>query len=218
MNNQAAVLWILYYTALVMSCVVHEYCHAWMAYRSGDDTAKLMGRLTLNPIVHIDPIWTVLMPILTGLGGPKPVPINPYRFRRLRLDYPLVAVAGPVSNLAIAASCGMLLRFGPAPKGSFIENYMALVILLNLGLTIFNLLPIPPLDGSRILESILPRQLNAAFQRMGMFGMVILVLLINSRIFHVLFGYVLHATWTIMGLDTDILGRLYLPSIWSLFR
>ncbi len=177
--------------ALYLSISVHEAAHAWMANRCGDDTARLMGRMTLNPIVHIDPIGTVLMPLLMvitpllmpggGLGIPlfgwaKPVPVNPLRFRDMRKGEVLVSLAGPVSNFILAAgalaACWIVIAaLGAASSGmvgrigEMVLLFLTSLMMLNLVLGLFNLIPIPPLDGSHILGVFLSREAAAKLER-----------------------------------------------------
>ena len=161
--------------ALYLSITVHEAAHAWMAQRCGDDTARLMGRMTLNPIVHIDPIGTVLMPLLMVLsnglpliGWAKPVPVNPLRFRNMRRGEILVSLAGPVSNFILAAGAlvlcwiviAVLRTAGPDARRAIdaVLMFLSSLLMLNIVLGIFNLIPIPPLDGSHILGVFLSRE------------------------------------------------------------
>lgn len=145
---------------LLFSVIFHEIAHGWMAYLLGDPTAKIAGRLTLNPKKHIDPVGTILLPLFLLvitfgrgpiLGWARPVPINPYNFSNKRYDPAKVALAGPMANILLALIFGLLLRFG----GNFLPEPTIAVFLyivqINLLLAIFNLLPIPPLDGSHIL-------------------------------------------------------------------
>lgn len=150
---------ILSVAILIFSIVVHEVAHGWVAYQLGDITAKAAGRLTLNPIPHID-IWgSVIIPgllVLTGspilFGWAKPVPYNPYNLQGNFAELK-VALAGPVSNIVLAVLFGLLLRFGVAPE---LSNLFLYGVLINCALAIFNLIPIPPLDGSKILFDLLP--------------------------------------------------------------
>lgn len=154
---------------LIMSAVVHEVAHGYAAFRLGDSTAKNMGRLTLNPLKHLDPFGSVILPALLALfnsgfifGWAKPVPFNPYNLRSAKWGEALVAIAGPVSNILIALIFGLTLRFGlgygflsgPA------ADITAMIVFINLLLAIFNLVPIPPLDGSKILFAFLPYHLK----------------------------------------------------------
>jgi len=149
---------------LIFSIVIHEVSHGYMAEKLGDPTARLAGRLTLNPISHIDPLGSVLLPLFTFFttgtifGWAKPVPYNPYNLRNGRMGELLVAFAGPLSNLSIAAVFSVLIRIGAA-YGTFGDSAIqifAVVVIVNISLALFNLIPIPPLDGSKILFSLLP--------------------------------------------------------------
>jgi Zn-dependent protease len=150
---------------LVMSVVIHEVCHGYAALSQGDRTAQYEGRLSLNPIKHLDPIGSILVPLILSLippyvvfGWAKPVPVNPYNFRNQRWGEVLVAAAGPASNFAIALVFGLIIRFGSSLSflpASFFSIAASLVI-INLMLTVFNLVPVPPLDGSKIFFGLLP--------------------------------------------------------------
>jgi Zn-dependent protease len=151
---------------LLLSLTVHEWAHAWSAYGLGDDTAKMQGRLTLNPIAHIDPVGTLILPLLgIPFGWAKPVPVNPTRFRRgvkMSTGMMLTAAAGPLANVALAVLCavafGLVARFSPeALTARFgIAPLLMIGIQLNVTLAIFNMIPIPPLDGSRVVEGLVP--------------------------------------------------------------
>mgnify|MGYP001579538532 CR=1 FL=1 len=174
---------IFLYLIIVFSAVFHEFAHAWTAYRLGDTTAKDGGRLTLNPIPHLDPIGTVALPLLllftSGmfLGWAKPVPYDPNRLRDQKYGSLKVGVAGPVSNLLIALLLGLLIRFfGATPEllgvSSVFFQFLALIVYINIFLALFNLLPIPPLDGSKLLMDLYPR----AFQYLESLGFLGLIL------------------------------------------
>ena len=150
---------------LILSVVVHEVCHGYAALKLGDPTAKYAGRLTLNPLRHLDPIGSVIVPFILSIipphmvfGWAKPVPVNPYNFKNQRWGEVLVAAAGPASNLAVALVFGLVLRFNEVfiflPKSFFV--IAASLVFINLLLAVFNLIPIPPLDGSKILFGLLP--------------------------------------------------------------
>jgi len=166
---------------LILSLSVHEYAHAWSAYRLGDDTASRMGRMTLNPIAHVDLIGTLLLPaylMLSGagfvFGWAKPVPVDPRRFRRdvgMGRGMAWTAAAGPISNVALALLtaivAGLLLRFAPGflRNGGGALELIESLIGLNVLLALFNLIPIPPLDGSRIVDGYMPYRLRPAWER-----------------------------------------------------
>lgn len=190
---------------LMAAVVLHEYAHGWVAHRYGDDTAQSQGRLTLNPLKHIDPFGTIVVPLLCLLapggflfGWAKPVPVNPNRLRNPRRDMALVAVAGPAMNFVLAIASGILmsviLSIDPTlqanwPPQANVEPRSDLLgmvllplvamslfsIIINTLLFAFNLLPIPPLDGGRILTSLLPYRSAVALSRIEPYGMFILV-------------------------------------------
>ena len=162
---------------LILSVVVHEVSHGWVANYLGDPTARLQGRLTLNPLPHIDPIGSVLVPLLlfftnagVMFGWAKPVPVNPYNLRG-KYGEAIVAAAGPLSNIALAIFFGLLIRLGGALPDSFL-HMATLAVIINIVLAIFNLVPIPPLDGSKILFAFLPyhlQNLRDSLERWGFF-------------------------------------------------
>jgi Zn-dependent protease len=176
---------ILLFVALLLSLTLHEFAHAWSAWKLGDDTAARMGRLSLNPLVHADPIGTVLFPLL-GLpfGWAKPVPVNPARFRRdvnMGRGMAITAAAGPLSNvvLAVAAAVayGLLARFSPdlVRPGEGAARALAALLQINVVLALFNLLPVPPLDGSRIVDGFLPYRFRPGWERFTSYAPFLLV-------------------------------------------
>lgn len=170
---------------LVISVVVHEVAHGLAALWQGDPTAKYAGRLTLNPIKHIDPVGSVIVPLICAVfpggimfGWAKPVPINPYNFRNPRAGEALVSFAGPFSNIVIALIFGLILRFYVDMLPSPTITILAIVVLTNIVLAIFNLMPVPPLDGSKILFSILPESMANFKATMDRYGMVLAIFFI----------------------------------------
>lgn len=170
---------------LIMSVVVHEVSHGYAASLLGDQTARYAGRLTLNPLKHLDPIGSILVPILTSFGGfvfgwAKPVPFNPYNLRNKRWGELIVAAAGPLSNLSIALVFGLLIRvvalnnFLPV---SFV-TIAATIVAINLVLAVFNLVPIPPLDGSKILFNFLPLNLQHVRESMERYSFLLILIFI----------------------------------------
>jgi Zn-dependent protease len=163
---------IFFLIALIFSIIIHEVSHGFAAEMLGDPTARLQGRLTLNPIPHIDPIGSILVPAILVFanagflfGWAKPVPYNPYNLRNQKWGEAIVAAAGPGVNFLLALVFGLIVRFG---AGTLSDTFVALagiVVLVNVMLAFFNLLPIPPLDGSKILRSVLPLRANLAYQR-----------------------------------------------------
>jgi Zn-dependent protease len=182
---------------IIFSAVIHEVMHGVAAERLGDSTARYAGRLTLNPIPHLDPIGSVLVPVVLALSGAsfffawaKPVPYNPYNLRPGRFSEAIVAFAGPLSNLVIALITGLLMRFTAlAPE---IQAVFFLIVVVNVMLFLFNLFPIPPLDGSKILSSLLPGGLGRAYEAwrakmeynpfLGM-GLVVVVIVVFGQAF-----------------------------------
>ncbi len=194
------------FVPLMLGIILHEMAHGWAALRRGDATAAMLGRLTLNPFPHIDPLGFFVF-VLTSLTGPfvfgwaKPVPINPRNFRNMVKDTMLVSFAGPASNFLLAILFAVMLRllitFFPFAewKGSAAWDFFFLMlrsgIVINLSLAWINLLPIPPLDGSKILWGVLPPKLGYRYMQLERYGMIILVVL----------------------LATDILGSILLPLV-----
>src|SRR3989339_280333 len=151
---------------LIMSVVIHEVSHSYAALALGDSTAKYEGRLTLNPLSHLDPVGSVLVPLIGYFAGgfiigwAKPVPFNPYNLRNQRWGESIVAFAGPAANICLALIFGLLIRFGVLIQfGEAFVQIAVMIVFINLILATFNLIPIPPLDGSKILFSVLPNSL-----------------------------------------------------------
>ena len=173
---------------LIFSVIIHEISHGYMALFWGDKTAQYEGRLTLNPIKHLDWFGSVFLPLLLYLtkvgfiiGWAKPVPYNPYNLRNRNIAEPLVALAGPASNLFVATVFGIIIRFliSAGHYSSPFIGIFGLVVLINVSLAIFNLIPIPPLDGSKILFALLPIRLRYSFQSISeKYGLIILLIVI----------------------------------------
>lgn len=193
---------VIAFVVLVFSLTVHESAHAWAADRLGDPTARSLGRLSLNPMVHVDPLGTLLFPLVglaTGapvIGWAKPVPVATWRFDQPRRDYLMVAAAGPVSNLALAFAGALGLRVLSASASLGIPAFVLTpltdvawaALYINLLLAIFNLLPIPPLDGSTVLAGLLPERLAAGLDRLRPYGFLLLYALLLSGGFNVVVG------------------------------
>lgn len=170
-----------------MSVVIHELAHGYSALWLGDSTAKYAGRLTLNPIKHLDPIGSVLVPLLLYIlpgnlifGWAKPVPYNPYNLRNQKWGEAIVAAAGPLTNILIAVIFGLVVRLGAA-SGIFSTAFIdlaSIVVFMNIILAIFNLVPIPPLDGSKILFSVLPYHMQRFRLVLEQFGLILVIFFI----------------------------------------
>jgi Zn-dependent protease len=187
---------ILIAPVLLFSMVAHEYAHGYAALRNGDPTAFQLGRLTWNPAKHIDPFMTIILPLLTfvgsggsmAFGGAKPVPVNPRNYRNFKKGDIIVSLAGVTTNAIIAILCvplivlvGVVARSVPAISSgaSVLQLMLVYGILLNLVLAAFNLIPIPPLDGSHVMKYLLPPRWSLAYQQLGRYGIVILLLLLT---------------------------------------
>jgi Zn-dependent protease len=179
---------------LLFSVIIHEYAHGWMAKKCGDPTASFLGRLTLNPIPHIDIFGSIILPVLLLLSHSsffiawaKPVPVNPENFKNPRRDDILVSMAGPISNilLAILFTITYIIASNISPEAKkdsfefFLQKVFLSGISLNVVLAIFNLIPIPPLDGSHVLASLLPPALGNKFRTLGFAGVFIVVVLLQ---------------------------------------
>ncbi|MCI0405323.1 MAG: site-2 protease family protein [candidate division Zixibacteria bacterium] len=180
--------YILLAPALIFALTFHEYAHAWMANRLGDPTAKYLGRLSFNPLVHLD-LYGLLVLVMSGFrfGWAKPVPFNPLNLRHLKRDIPLIAVAGPAINVLIATGSFAALRLaGATSPGDFRDGIFMLLtyfIYINLSLAFFNLIPVPPLDGSKILYGFLPPSKDYIYHNLERMGPILLLGLILLNAF-----------------------------------
>lgn len=164
---------------LIFAFTLHEFSHAWVAYLFGDPTAKSQGRLTLNPLAHLDPIGTILI-FIAGFGWAKPVPVNRFRLKRSRLAGVLVSLAGPVSNLLLAfIGLGVYyLGLGSYAQEAWVYSFLNIFINLNVILFVFNLIPLPPLDGYRIVEDLVPASTRVKMSRYEPYGAIIFLIIV----------------------------------------
>jgi Zn-dependent protease len=194
LENRISLEFLIWAPVLLFSVVAHEYAHAEAAYRQGDDTAYLLGRLTLNPLKHIDPFMTVLLPALLYVshagfifGGAKPVPVDPSKYRNYRRGDIIVSLAGIAVNLALYlasavsfAIVGLVASWVPAASGvvEIMQRMLVYGMLLNLVLAFFNLTPVPPLDGSHVVAHLLPPEVGLKYRRLFQFGFFPILILV----------------------------------------
>ena len=180
-----SMLTILSFVVLIFSIIIHEISHGYMADVLGDHTARMQGRLTLNPVKHIDPLGSIIVPIITALGGfafgwAKPVPYNPYNLKNRRHGEFLIALAGPGSNILLALIFGTIIRFTVGVTETFTPfiQICSTIVIINIALAIFNLIPVPPFDGSKLFLSFLPNQYGEFRNILERYGMVFIFVVI----------------------------------------
>ena len=213
---------VIYMVVLLLAISAHEAAHAWMSSKFGDDTARLLGRVTLNPNAHIDPIGTLLIPIVgfivAQMGGAffligwgKPTPVNPLRWRQKDLANVMVSIAGILANLLIAVIAFtifkilLMTRLGDAIPGSMREPvglFLNYLLIMNVSLAVFNLLPFPPLDGSKVLETFLPESMQPVLAMLEQYGYLLLMLLMYMGVFSVIITPVIEGVYFLLYYGT----------------
>ena len=188
--------------AIVIALTFHEYAHAVVAYKLGDPTAKYSGRLTLNPIPHVDPIG-MLMLFFVGLGWAKPVPVNPYNLNKPKRDMVLVSLAGPLTNVILAIAFALLFGVFYAFGSQFLIDVVEKIIWINVVLAVFNMLPIPPLDGSKVLAGILPGD-SAWLNHLEQYGFIILIILALTGILWPILMFFIEPLWALVQVFVEI--------------
>lgn len=204
---------------LLLAISAHEAAHAWMSYKFGDDTARLLGRVTLNPIAHTDPIGTLLIPIVNFvlaaggsglflLGWGKPTPVNPLRWRQKDLANVMVSIAGILANLLIATIAFIIIKiflrmgyFNSVSGGGLQEPvalFLDFMLSMNISLAVFNLLPFPPLDGSKVLETFLPASMQPILETLEQYGFLILMVLMYMGVFSAIIRPILRAVYSLL--------------------
>lgn len=202
MFSQDFIIWTAFaIPSIVIASTVHEYFHAWCAFKLGDPTAKAEGRLTLNPLAHIDPIGALMM-VIFRFGWSKPVPVNVWNFEHRRRDMALTALAGPVSNLVLAILTAILYQI--IPDWYLIDYFLFTFATINLALAIFNMIPVPPLDGHKIVNGLLPQRLSYHWEKLENYAWVLICLLILpfsplSKFLSTFIGSTLDFFLTILG-------------------
>ncbi len=173
---------ILTLAIFFIAVIIHEYAHGWTAWKLGDPTAKMAGRLTFNPLVHVDPIGTILLPLILFVthspvvfGWAKPVPVDFRSLHNPKRDMIWVGLAGPMANILLAIALSFILRLAALTGGMLFTSFISSAIIINLVLAVFNILPIPPLDGSRVLMGLLPRELALQYARVEPYGFIIII-------------------------------------------
>lgn len=223
MTEQLIPQLVIYMVVLLLAISAHEAAHAWMSDRFGDDTARLLGRVTLNPVAHTDPIGTLLIPIvgfvLGSAGGPnipligwgKPTPVNPLRWRNKDLANVMVSVAGILANLFIAICAFIIIKVLLMTGWWFTEGsyqvpvrlFLGMLLTMNISLAVFNLLPFPPLDGSKILETFLPESAQPMLALMEQYGYLILMVLIWAGFFSAIIRPIMSIVYYLLLLGVE---------------
>lgn len=212
---------MIYMVVLLFAVSAHEAAHAWMSYKFGDDTARLLGRITLNPVAHTDPIGTLLIPMVMFifahinsplaaiplLGWGKPTPVNPLRWKNKDLANVMVSIAGILANMLIAIIAFVIFKimivtnageqWAPSTQEP-VTLFLVYTLIMNVSLAVFNLFPFPPLDGSKILDSILPASMRPALDFLEQYGFIILIVLISLRVTSMIISPVINFVFSLL--------------------
>jgi Zn-dependent protease len=203
---QNPLVFVLLAGALIVCLSIHEWAHAYVAHRLGDDTAKHLGRVTLNPLAHLDPMGTMFL-LIAGFGWGKPVPFNPYNLENPKRDSAIISLAGPVSNFILAGLLAGLYHLLSAGSlidgsvlGSVIAAFLFYAVFFNIILGTFNLIPIHPLDGFKIVNGILPDNLSEQWLQLAPYGIFLLLLMVLTRTTAVIVGPILDFFLAVLGM------------------
>ena len=191
------IVFFLVVAALIVSISIHEYAHAKVADLLGDDTARLLGRVTLDPRSHLDPVGSILL-LLAGFGWGKPVPFNPINLKNPKRDEAIIAFAGPLSNFILAGILAILIRF--VGVGSIIGSFLYFTVFYNIVLGTFNLIPVHPLDGFKIVAGLLPPSLHIQWMQMSQYGIFILLILLVTDATNVVITPIINILLNLYGL------------------
>jgi Zn-dependent protease len=197
--TQDPLAFVLLVIPLLFSVIIHEVAHGWVAYRMGDPTAKLMGRLTLNPLKHLDPLGTLLL-FVVGFGWAKPVPVNFYNLRDRRKGLIFVSAAGIAANIILAFLFQLLFKLLPESYSGVFLVLIYFMVQINITLAALNLIPIPPLDGSKILMGLAPAQSEFLYSRIGPYGLIIIMGLLYMGVLTPVITFIRRGIGLLIGL------------------